>query len=156
MTLQVWASLLRPRGFEIAGGKLVRSPSAQRRTGLLPEQASPVRLPSSNNKGKGSIISSFRRANSFAPQPKDPTPKTSQPFRRTSTLPALPAVANNGESSTAAVASCPSLFAGLKFVALGEARCPNVRAAIEGSGGLMVSEADDDVDYIVVRLVRYV
>jgi len=163
MTLQVWQSLLKPRGFEIASGKLVRSPSKSQHPKLPgpPRQASPPHADAG-----GSLISSFRRANSFAPLP-DGTSAPRQPFRRTSTLGALPlprgdtadAGADAGPaSSTTAVSCCPLLFAGLKFLVLGEAKCPNVRTAIEGSGGVMVSEgvADDTVDYVLVRLVRYV
>jgi DNA replication regulator DPB11 len=48
------------------------------------------------------------------------------------------------------------LFAGLKFRALGEAKSANVRMAIDGCGGKMVSEGEgDEVDFIVVRLVRF-
>jgi DNA replication regulator DPB11 len=53
------------------------------------------------------------------------------------------------------------LFSGLRFKALGEARCANVRTEIEGCRGQMLSHDEEtaggeDVDYIVVRLVRYV
>jgi DNA replication regulator DPB11 len=166
ITLKVWQSLLKPRGFEIADGKLVRSPSKSQEyeKPLLPlpplsprpttAKAPPV------GAAEGSIISAFRRANSFAPQRGDASASRHQPFRRTSTLGALPPRWGNAEagpSSVGAISCCPDLFAGLRFRALGEARCANVRGAIEGSGGLMVSEdAADDVDYIIVRLVRCV
>ncbi len=56
------------------------------------------------------------------------------------------------------------LFAGLKFHVLGEAKSPSVRRAVEGAGGKIFSSSredprggdDGDVDYIIVRLVRYV
>lgn len=49
------------------------------------------------------------------------------------------------------------MFAGLKFTALGEAKSPSVRNAIEEHGGKFFLEMEDtEVDYIIVRLVRYV
>ena len=46
------------------------------------------------------------------------------------------------------------MFAGLKFRALGEARCANVRKAVESAGGRWMSSRDDeDADVVLVRLV---
>ena len=46
------------------------------------------------------------------------------------------------------------MFAGLKFRALGEARCANVRKAVESAGGRWMSSHDDeDADIVLVRLV---
>src|SRR6202034_1721287 len=124
VTLQVWESLLRHRGFEIAAGKLVRNPSADLGIGLPPPPPSPVRMLSSN-RGSGSVISSFRRANSFIPIPKEPVASTShQPFRRTCTLPSLPSPESHGAAScpqnNAKSSTTSSLFSGLKFRVLGE------------------------------------
>lgn len=179
MTLQLWESLLKPRGFEINGGQLLRSPSKSQGPSKIPDddamQTSPTRSPAKETGDKNqSVIASFRRANSFATVSKDPAVASArQPFRRTATAAAVLPTRHEsrsssfmaqpdkmGQSSTSgkepSIAS--SIFAGLKFRALGEAKSPTVRTAIEGCGGRMVpeSEADENVDYILVRLVRCV
>lgn len=48
-------------------------------------------------------------------------------------------------------------FDGLTFRLLGEAKCSHVKAALEEAGGRIVGDSSDDpVDFIIVRLVRYV
>ena len=48
-------------------------------------------------------------------------------------------------------------FDGLAFRLLGEAKCLHVKAALEETGGRIVGDSSDDpVDFIIVRLVRYV
>lgn len=172
MTLQLWESLLKPRGFEITGGKLARSPSkSQAQAGGDTDMSSPLHSKTLKSREKaresdrdaiGSVISSFKRVNSFAPVVKEKTAASAstlrQPFRR------MPAVAEPGTSASgsqrpsmpAQDAASTKLFAGFKFRALGEARSANVRTEIEGCGGrmLMDDEADEDVDFIIVRLVR--
>lgn len=59
-----------------------------------------------------------------------------------------------GETSSSGAAK--GMFAGFKFRTLGEAKSPNVRSAIEQYGGIMVLDDDEDVDFVIVRLVRYV
>lgn len=46
-----------------------------------------------------------------------------------------------------------TLFAGYRFRLLGEAKCVNVRNAIDRGGGMVMDEDTDDVDFIVVRLI---
>jgi len=122
-------------------------------------------------------------SDSFAP-PAAVMSVLCQPFRQTvSTQPALKSSANKrsrsrsvsndnvaGPSKTIATTTMTAgaddtssnlLFKGLKFKAQGEARCANVRTEIEGCGGQMVSPGeeatrDEDVDFIIVRLVRHV
>ncbi|KAH0833426.1 hypothetical protein J3R83DRAFT_12539 [Lanmaoa asiatica] len=163
VTLQLWQSLLKPRGFELDGGKLVRSPSksqAKRSPPSTPtrSQARPNLVNHNGNgvehgkeKEKESVISSFRRTKSFAPDPvKEPTVR--QPFRRNTTCPSvLPHEVESVQS--AGESAMPTLFAGYTFRLLGEARCPNVRFAIENGGGVV---SDDDVEepsFIIVRLI---
>jgi DNA replication regulator DPB11 len=80
VTLQLWKTLLRPRGFESNAGKLVRSPiKSQAGTGERDVEMSPLSAKTkTGRKGKereregdvnaaGSVLSSSRRANSFAP-----------------------------------------------------------------------------------------
>jgi len=137
MTLHLWESLLKPRGFEINAGKLIRSPSKNPQ----PPVAGPSHDPPAKE-GGGSIISSFRRANSFVG-----TVKKDVAIKRI----APPMSDGNGGGSS----ECKTLFSGLKFRTLGEARSTNVRVAIDGCGGRMVSDDEgEEVDYIVVRLVR--
>ncbi|KAG5641864.1 hypothetical protein DXG03_004088 [Asterophora parasitica] len=156
-TLQLWGSLLGRRGYEISNGELIKSPSKAPRPPIAPPPASPER-------GNGSLISQFRRSNSFAPVRSDrPASALPKPFRRTRTVSAMnhgnddagsfmaSARQNNGESSKSAISG---IFSGLKFVALGEAKSPSVRTAIEDNGGRMALDADDEnVDFIIVRLV---
>jgi hypothetical protein len=44
----------------------------------------------------------------------------------------------------------------MKLRVLGEMKSPNVRNAILQLGGTISTDEDEDVDFIVVRLVRYV
>lgn len=145
VTLQMWGGLLQRRGYEIAGGEVIRSPS---KSTSKPRQQGEEHPPSPVQRG-GSVISSFRRANSFAPGA--PVSQHPQPFRRTSAAPE-----KVGESSTSGAVASPVVlfFSGLKFCVLGEAKSPLVRTAIEQHGGRWVSEEDEDVDFFVVRLLR--
>ncbi|KAF9496674.1 hypothetical protein BDN71DRAFT_1415262 [Pleurotus eryngii] len=80
VTLQLWESLLKVRGYEISpGGKLARSPTKVR--SIMAHIGAEPESPSQNGQRK-SVIDKFRRANSFA----EPA---SQGFRRTKTIPAL-------------------------------------------------------------------
>lgn len=80
VTLQLWESLLKVRGYEISpGGKLARSPTKVR--SIMAHIGAEPESPSQNGQRK-SVIDKFRRANSFA----EPA---SQGVRRTKTIPAL-------------------------------------------------------------------
>ncbi|KAI0788205.1 hypothetical protein C8Q74DRAFT_664413 [Fomes fomentarius] len=111
MTLHLWESILKPRGFEVQGGRLVRSPSksqsaasaqaaanAQRREGS-PSRAGPRQLSKrgtmkdldgdKTERAPISALSKFQRSRSFLPNSQDAsTPKNGirQPFQRTSTM----------------------------------------------------------------------
>ncbi|KAG2341205.1 BRCT domain-containing protein [Suillus weaverae] len=168
VTLQLWESLLRPRGFELdsVANKLVRSPSKSQSMAGPP--MSPTRLPARlmpdvraraaemeiEPQGK-SVISSFKRAKSFAPPAKESMAR--QPFRRTTTIAALgPEDAEGSEAPRwpeVEDSSMATLFAGYRFRLLGEAKCANVRNAIDRGGGIVMDEDTDDVDFIVVRLI---
>lgn len=162
-TLQVWGSLLGRRGYEVSDGQLIRSPTKAR----MPLLAHPTEQLIEHPAGNGSLISQFRRSNSFAPARPDPPSNQPQPFRRTKTISALSRVAGSfrsalpepekvGESSTSGITTTVSnIFGGAKFIALGEAKSPSVREGIEVNGGRLISDADDEgVDFIIVRLVR--
>ena len=91
-TLRLWQSILKPRGFEVQDGRLVRSPSKSQSRQDTSYRREPS--PSSRALRRGSLkagdgepnapasaISSFRRARSFAPAAKDvSTPLSRQPF----------------------------------------------------------------------------
>ena len=172
VTLKLWQNLLKPRGFELDGGKLVRSPSKSQVTRSQPSTPTRPRIrpnvtnrngtgvQSGKEKEKESVISSFRRAHSFAPAPvKEPAVR--QPFRRNTTCTVVcPGEAQGsglhgslrpeGESAT------QTLFAGYIFRLLGEARCSNVRFAIENGGGVVTDDDAEEPSFIIVRLIRYV
>ncbi len=168
VTLQIWGSLLNRRGYEVSGTELVRTTSDPAVFGATDE-------PPEIKPGQ-SVISAFRRATSFAQAKLGETEGAStsrQPFRRMTTsanvfvkagtpLSAVPEM--NGEFSTSAVhefVAGPSnfatmMFTGYRFRALGEAKSSAVKNAVESYGGRVVNEWDEEVDFIIVRLVRYV
>lgn len=226
VTLEIWGSLLKPRGFQVVHGKLVRSPrKAKSQPAGMDEPPSPLREASQRQQRMGtqqslrsgvsgvgiqegedgenrSALARFRKTKSmtaFAPSTKDVT--TNQPFQRagipgaiagpSSSLQGAPpplgddeALGEGGEELPFAdddmevVRDEPArdedknddseenkgLFCGLRFRALGEAKSPSVKGAVEEAGGKLVSSAsdnrgsgdDEDVDYIIVRLVRCV
>ncbi|KAG9311103.1 hypothetical protein JVU11DRAFT_9012 [Chiua virens] len=165
VTLQLWQNLLKPRGFELEGGKLVRSPSKSQGTRSSPSATTrPQERPSMANRKKTgveqgkdrekeSVISSFRRANSFVPMKEL---AVRQPFRR-NTCPLLcPGEAEGSgvhDSIQPAGSAMPTLFVGCTFRLLGEARCPNVRLAIENGGGIVTDDDAEEPTFIIVRLI---
>ncbi|CDO77918.1 hypothetical protein BN946_scf184727.g7 [Trametes cinnabarina] len=98
VTLHLWQSILKPRGFEVQQGRLIRSPSkSQSRPDASyrrePSPSSRAARRGSLKEGDGephvpaSALSSFRRARSFAPATKNvSTPLSRQPFRRAPTV----------------------------------------------------------------------
>ena len=179
-TIQIWGSLLKNRGYEVVNGKVIKSPSKAPPKGLPPLEIPRAESPDSNDMDTDpskpkSVLSAVRRDNSFAPvnEPSQQSRASQrlQPFRRTTSA----AVAVDPQKSRdmqgtanramdAGAQAGPStigprgLFSGLKFRVLGEARSPTVRNAIEQASGIWMSEQDfqEDVDYIIVRLVRLV
>lgn len=164
VTLQIWASLLSRRGYQVLGTKLIRptsDPTVLQTSEVLAEI----------QPGK-SVLSVFKRTNSFAPAilEAESIGNSKQPFRRTVTcagvfaksvapLPSTPE--KNGGNSTFVDLDAPSgaavtIFTGCRFRALGEAKTMTVKNAIELYGGQMVAADDEEVDFILVRLVRCV
>ena len=143
VTLQLWGSLLKPRGYEISEGELLRSPSKAHAAAQLVPQQPPTPAQDAEEGGSGSVIVQCRRANSFAPA-RPPVPPSSRPlpFKRARTVPGLgnppdegmpgsfiapvpsAPLKKNGESSTA---SRSNIFAGLRILALGEAKSTSGR-----------------------------
>jgi DNA replication regulator DPB11 len=145
-------------------GKLKRSPTKAKSLGagstadLDDDIALPVpRVPISTE--KGSMLSSFKRVNSFAPANKDglnQQPQRRQPFSKSDSLliHPLPPSKQPTASCSGSNKIAKTFFAGKRFRALGEARCLNVKTVVEGSGGSWIIEDDEDVDFVIVRLVR--
>lgn len=180
VTLQLWSSLLERRGYQVSDGEVILSPSKSKPNeegGNFRNQPPMSPVPPELPVGR-SIISSFRRANSFAPAvpEKEAGPSSRQlPFRRAATsagfgvceartkpLTRVVVDAQAGPSTglgTAVVASpalaLPSrIFTGMSFRALGEAKTQTVRSAVEQLGGRMSTDEDEDVTFILVRLCR--
>lgn len=118
-----------------------------------------------------SVITSFRRANSFAP-PKEPGTARQLPFRRTTSSSNAQAGPSNvgaavglgakrreegvggpSGSGSGSSAARPQIFAGKHVRALGEAKGAVVRNVVEQRGGVMSTDEDEEVDFIIVRLV---
>ena len=179
-TLQLWSKLLERRGYQITDGEVILSPS---KAGVPPPNAKKSDMPNrpnlSHHHTNGSVISSLRRV---APVVQA-NPGTSKhlPFRRSSSAtgvgavarssevaavrrlpekqPAITEIVGEAEASSSRSRPAPSnsgsmIFAGMVFRALGEAKCPNVRNAIDELGGRMSTDEDEDVDFVIVRLVR--
>jgi len=151
ITLQVWESLLRPRGYVRVGGKLVLQNTESTDVGVVEIIPAPVhsvglatnRTSTQRDKGKESeveqngisrsALATFKRTHSFAPARLDAGPSTRQLFRRaTSTRALTPAPA---PSQPVQITNTTGLFSGIRFHARGEARCSSVREAVEGGGG---------------------
>lgn len=180
VTLQLWGSLLERRGYEINDGEVILSPSKMAEKRKTSEELPPASPVQERKFGAArSVISSFRRANSFAPVVSggNAGPSRQLPFRRTST--AMAVLVNNNQASTSALPAAGPLhknntmladnsgpgptkpqasqiFLGMKLRVLGEAKSPTVRSAIEQLGGIMSMDEEEYVDFIIVRLVRCV
>lgn len=181
-TLLLWSKLLERRGYQITDGEVILSPSkADAPSPKAKKSVMPSRPISPHHHVGGSIISSFRRANSFAPvvQAKDPGTSRQLPFGRSFSsatgagavasssnaaamrphLEKQPAITAEAEAGPSRSGPAPSnaasmIFIGMVFRALGEAKSPNVRRAIDELGGRMSNDQDEDVDFVIVRLVR--
>ncbi|KAI6108901.1 hypothetical protein EDD16DRAFT_1617183, partial [Pisolithus croceorrhizus] len=137
VTLHLWQGLLKSRGFELEGGKLVRSPSKSQAVPL--PLSTPLPLPRGSldgeTKTKQSVLSTFKRANSFASAVREPLLRTTSESADSS---GSSSSVNQQANSTTA-----TLFAGYTFRLLGEARCPNV----------LTDDDMTEVSFIIVRLI---
>ena len=163
-TLKLWENLLGPRGFEVVDGKLKRSPSKHQdhpSYKQVPLSPTKPKVRSVNMTENGSILSNFKRTNSFAIKPKEEARR--QPFTRVATAgapPTLLALQREIGQPTAGSSKLPTMpsrregiFSGKKFRALGEANTDNVKSAVEGEDGFWITDDSEDVDFIIVRLV---
>lgn len=163
-TLKLWENLLGPRGFEVVDGKLRRSPSKNQAHPSY-EQAplSPTKPKTQlvNIAENGSVLSNFKRTNSFAIKPKEEMRR--QPFTRVATAgtpTTLLALQREAGQPVASSSKLPmesgreeGIFSGKRFRALGEANVDNVKRVVEGEGGFWITDDLEDVDFIIVRLV---
>ena len=181
-TLLLWSKLLERRGYQITDGEVILSPSKAGVPPLNAKKSEmPSRLSSSHHHANGSVIASLSRVPPVV-QAKDPGTSRQLPFRRSSSSatgagavssssevaavrpllekhPAITETVREAEASPSRSGPAPSktgsmIFAGRVLRALGEAKCPNVRRAIDELGGRMSTDQDEDVDFIIVRLVR--
>ena len=163
-TLKLWENLLGPRGFEVVDGKLKRTPSKhQASPGYKQNPLSPTKPKAQlvNMIENGSVLSNFKRTNSFAIKPKEETRR--QPFTRVATtgtpatLLALQRETEQPVASGSKLSVEPThkegIFSGKKFRALGEANADSVKSVVEGEVGFWITDDLEDVDFIIVRLV---
>ena len=178
-TLLLWSKLLERRGYQITDGEVILSPSKADVPPSNAKKSDMLSRPSSPHH-HASVISSLRRVPPVV-QAKDPGTSRQLPFRRSSSAtvastvasgsnaaavrpllenqPAITEIVGEAEASPSRSRPAPSktgsmIFAGRVFRALGEAKCPNVRRAVDELGGRMSADQDEDVDFIIVRLVR--
>ena len=142
-TLLLWSKLLERRGYQITDGEVILSPS---KVNVPPPNDKKSDLPSRPNSPhhhvNGSVISSLRRCRPLL----EKQPETTEIVREDE--------ASSSRSRPAPSDNSSMIFMGMVFRALGEAKCPNVRQAINELGGRMSTDEDEDVDFIIVRLVR--
>lgn len=174
-TLRVWESLLAPRGYAKVGSELIKTAPAEASSSTpdpspsLPKtdkgkgKARPLDLLDAHTSGKGrSALATFARSKSFASSPtsapEDYSASASrQPFRKVQSL-FLPGPSSPPAACPDPGGSPPKIFVGMRFRVRGEARSASVRSAIESCGGTWVEDEDEEerVDFVIVRLVRYV
>jgi DNA replication regulator DPB11 len=160
-TLKLWETLLGPRGFEVVDGKLKRSPSKSQNYTQIPLSPKKPKAQLVNMAENGSVLSNFKRTNSFAVKPKEEARR--QPFTRvttTGTPATLLALQREAEQPVASGSKLPAeqsrkegIFSGKKFRALGEANADNVKSVVEGEDGFWIADDLEDVDFVIVRLV---
>ncbi|KAJ7301135.1 hypothetical protein DFH08DRAFT_907203 [Mycena albidolilacea] len=164
MTLQLWGSLLKSRGYEVARGGVVLSPGKAQQMVLDVRSEKPTQ--EQDTAVEKSVLSGFRRTNSFiesrptAAAARESSAGPSQlPFGRTNSTWNIPSNGDAGPSSLAGtkrpaeknVDDASAAFTGLRFLLRGETDSATVRKAIEGAGGDVVH--GEDADFIIVRLI---
>ncbi|KAJ7062949.1 hypothetical protein C8F01DRAFT_1251743 [Mycena amicta] len=160
ITLQLWQSLLKTRGYELnQGGNVMLSPNKAREI----EEQQKQSIPGVQDERVTSVISSFRRANTvIIPRATSmvgaPSAGPSRlPFARATTVGGAIAgpstiLLEEDNAIRAANDSSSTVFVGVSFALRGETDTITVRDAIASAGGRVMDEAQE-VDYIIVRLV---
>lgn len=154
MQLKLWTGLLERRGYEVAGGEIVRSPS---KTQSRQRSPSPVHDRRRDRQRAGGVISAVRSTNTFEAVDKDAAPSRPLAFQRASKQNQVepPEAGPSKQSAHSSEQSLPKIFSGMRFLLLGEAETVAVTNAIERSGGVVVFE-NVDIDIYIVRLSRSV
>jgi DNA replication regulator DPB11 len=152
----------------VVDGKLKRTPSESQ----APESCeqvplSPIKPKTQlvNAADNGSLLSNFKRTNSFAIKPKEESRR--QPFTKVAitgtsgTLPTLPQRAAEQPIASSSKLHAEQgrkegIFVGKKLRALGEANTANVRTVVEGKDGIWIVDDVVDVDFVIVRLAGFV
>lgn len=126
---------------------------------LLSPTKPKIRL--ANTADNGSMLSNFKRTNSFAVKPKEETRR--RPFTRVANAETpVPLLAHQREKEqpVASGSKLPAdqsrkggIFSGKRFRALGEAKADNVKSVVEGGDGFWITDDSEDVDFVIVRLV---
>ena len=173
VTTRLWEGLLRGRGFQMKEGRLIRSPdrknlskSGTRVSKRAESPPSPSNARSVENNRtvidvpESALQVAFKRTKSFAVKSDFDSSKSS--LQHTSLTP-KPTIARPSSISAPSLKDkhiLPEgerrLFIGLKFRLLGEASSQTLTEALSLRGGLIVLDEEEIVDYIVVRLARYV
>nr|GAT48402.1 predicted protein [Mycena chlorophos] len=144
ITLQLWESLLKTRGYELnQGGNVMLSPKKAREI----KQSGAKQQERVQQEKAPSVISSFRRANSIAVPAAGPS---RLPFARAAG-PSVRQVEEDDVPMKHVDESSSSVFLGVAFLLNGETDTANVREAIVMAGGRVVDDAHQ-ADYIIVRL----
>ncbi|KAF7313345.1 hypothetical protein HMN09_00490100 [Mycena chlorophos] len=149
ITLQLWESLLKTRGYELnQGGNVMLSPKKAKEI----RQSGAKQQEHVQQEKAPSVISSFRRANSIAVPAAGPS---RLPFARAATIadagPSLRQVEEDVPMKHVDESSSSLVFLGVAFLLNGETDTANVREAIVMAGGRVVNDAHQ-ADYIIVRL----
>ncbi|KAK7053729.1 hypothetical protein R3P38DRAFT_2851788 [Favolaschia claudopus] len=155
VTLQLWGSLLKPRGYEVDGarGSVALSPKKAREIEQEVREKGETEAPRDREAG-GSVLAgaSFRRANSIHIE----AGSSRGPFGNASAkqnASAGPSRVKRLEEKTAPEPSARStVFAGVRFLLRGETDNATVRQAVEEAGGAAVGLGEVP-DFIIVRLV---
>ncbi|RXW18764.1 hypothetical protein EST38_g7083 [Candolleomyces aberdarensis] len=161
ITLKVWTGLLERRGYEMAEGEIIRSPTKSQNQSRSVTPPQPQKARSGRPSKTTGVISAVRRINTFEAAEKVPSQRT-LPFKRGKDASAPPeeeeaaGPSNQSRGETSKSDKPPQVFNGMRFCLLGEADTPGVRSAIQESGGTVTSEYSspgNDVDIYLVRLL---
>ncbi|KAJ7638247.1 hypothetical protein FB45DRAFT_902376 [Roridomyces roridus] len=149
VTLQLWESLLKGRGYEVAAGGVMLSPGKAREMVMRKQAQGAVDEMPEEPK---SVLSSFRRSNSFI-VPRATATAAREPSAGPSRLPFGRTTSGDSNPEPPPPSSVPPrFFSGYTFFLLGETDSANVRDAILDAGGTLVGSASS-ADLVLVRLV---